>query len=232
MDEDVPLVVPEVNKEIIKNFKTIASPNCVVIPVAIFLHAVGVEDIEFVNITTYQSVSGAGKQAMAAFFKEIKSSYMKPVQNGMFYDEPMAFNIIPAIGKLDEDGNCDEEIKINQELHKIFKQNKTMQIIATTMRVPVTIGHLISLTFKTTKQLTHQEILKKMNAIGINYNEKICTPLMAAKENTVFACRLRNHLHNQEASYFWSVVLICDNLRKGGALNAWQIAKEMIGEPL
>lgn len=222
MDEDVPLVVPEINMQELLNKKIVASPNCVTIPVAIFMHALRGFDFEHINITTYQSVSGAGRKAMDAFFREMKASNTKTIKHGMLYEDPMAYNVIPSIGEIDELGNCDEENKIVQELKKILPETKNTLIMATTMRVPTTIGHLISLNFKLSKNVEAKKLISNMEKLGIVYLEKNCTPLMAAYEDLIFACRLRAH-----APKFWSVVLVCDNLRKGGALNAWQIIEEM-----
>lgn len=227
MCDDIPLVVPEVNANHLHEKRVAASPNCAVIPVAMFLHAVRDCHPSFVNVVTYQSVSGAGSNALSAFFKEVKSSNMQTLKKGMYYDDPMAFNVIPAIGEIDEEsGSCDEEIKIVQELHKILETDESkMQVVASVARVPVAVGHMMSVTFKLEKEASYQKILKAMAAVGIVYMPRLCTPLMAAQEDDAFACRLRKHANN-----VWSVVLVADNLRKGGALNAWQIAKIMLGE--
>lgn len=226
MDEEIPLVVPEVNADAMHGH-VFASPNCVVIPIAMFLNAVVEYEILNVNIASYQSVSGAGTAAMHAFFKEIKSSSMNALNHGLYYKDPMAFNVIPAIGAINEDGHCDEEVKIKQELKKILhgKIDAEMPIAATTVRVPVTIGHSIALNFILNKPVKKDQIVKLLSEHSVTYSEGLITPLIAAKEDVVFACRLRNNGANN-----WSVMLVCDNLRKGGALNAWQIVQKQIGD--
>ncbi len=228
MDSDVPLVVPEVNGDKLNSVKVVASPNCVAIPVAIFLHAIREFGPTFVNVVTYQSVSGAGSKAMSAFFKEIKFSNMQALKHGMYYDDPMAFNVIPAIGEFEEHGNCDEEIKIVQELHKILDTDElSMQIIASVARVPVTVGHMATITFRLNENCNMQRMMKAIGDVGIVYLPGMATPLIAAQEDSVFACRLRKHENNM-----WSITLVCDNLRKGGALNAWQIAKKILSDKI
>lgn len=221
MDANIPLIVPEVNIEQCKDKKIISSPNCVAIPTAVFLKSIEKFEPEFVNITTYQSVSGAGYKALDAFFKEVKSFDINPLKKGLIQEHPMAFNVIPSIGEINEEGNCDEEIKITQELKKILN-NQELCITATCMRVSTTISHLISLNFKLKQEAKTEQIINKMKKFNIIYSENLITPIMAAHENTVFACRLRYH-----GLKTWSVILICDNLRKGGALNALEIAQHI-----
>jgi len=220
MDENIPLIIPEVNGNEIGDNKIIASPNCIVIPVAMFLNTIAKFEIEYINLSTYQAISGAGKKAMEAFFKEIKMSYMKTLQHGLLYEDPMAFNIIPQIGELDENGIADEEKKIVQELHKILKTEYL--ITATCMRVPVSIGHTISLNFKLSRDVDIKKMIKNIEKNNIIYSNKSVTPIMAAREDAVYAHRLRKHANN-----VWSVIIVCDNLRKGGALNAVEIADRM-----
>ncbi len=224
MHDDVPLIVPEVNMDDIKGSKIIASPNCIAIPLAIFLHAIRNLNIHNVICSTYQSVSGAGKKAMDAFFRELKDTLMRSVKTGQLFEHPMACNVIPAIGAIDENGFCDEEIKIKEELKKILKVDYPINVTA--MRVPVLVGHLISLTFEVTKHVSMDHIKKLLEVGGISYTEGLVTPVIASSEDDIFASRLRyNGEHDKVHSY--SVVIVCDNLRKGGALNALEIADKL-----
>jgi len=225
LEKDVALIVPEINMEESEGKKIIASPNCVVIPVAMFLSAIKEFVCLDVNITTYQSISGAGKQAMDAFFKELKIFQIKNMYQGLFYKDPMAFNIISAIGEIDEQGFSQEELKIEQELRKILKLD--CAICVTSMRVPVMRVHTISLNFTLQKDVTIEQIIKKIEQIGILYYNLPVASLTIAGENTVIACRLRKHGKN-----LYSIILMCDNLLKGGALNAFQIFERLLENAL
>lgn len=221
-NDDIPLIIADVNISKIKESdKIISSPNCNVIPISIFLNAIKKFGFKNLAITTMQSVSGAGTKAMHAFFREIKASAMHPVKEGMFFDHPMAFNLITAIGDIDENDNIsEEELKIKQELNKIFEEK--INISVTTVRVPVTKAHTISLTFELKNFASIKDIKKEMQNSGIEYSDKIVTPLMIEHEDCVFASRLRHDYGN-----VYSIVLLCNNLRKGGALNAIEIAKKI-----
>jgi len=222
MNDEVPLVVPEVNGDLTNGKKIIASPNCVVIPVSIFLKTVLNYGLKSVVLSTYQSVSGAGVNAMNGFFREMKATCMKPLYEGLVYKHPMMCNVIPAIGAVDEHNECDEEVKIKEELRKVLAL-PDLQLSVTSMRVPVLIGHMVSLTFTLEQYVTPERLIKKMTDIGIQYSMDLVTPIMAASEDCVFACRLRYDGQNT-----YSIVIVCDNLRKGGALNALQIAKKVL----
>jgi aspartate-semialdehyde dehydrogenase len=219
LDSDVPLVVDQVNDNLIENHRIIASPNCNVIPIATFLKAVDSE-IQHLNIATYQSVSGAGKKAIDAFFKEVKASMMENLQHGLLFEHPLAFNVIPAIGDIEENGNSDEENKVCLELRKIFPEMHC-PIIATCVRVSSVLSHLISLNFQLKAHVNKESLIKKMEKVGIVYSNNFVTPIMAANEEAIFACRLREHENN-----WYSIILVADNLRAGGALNAFKIAQQ------
>lgn len=224
MQNDVPLVVPEVNADELANSKVISSPNCVVIPTAVCLSAFIKYGIENLNLTTCQSVSGAGKSAMSAFFKEMKASSMQSLSKGLYYEHPMALNVITSIGELHDNGSCEEEVKIEQELRKIFEKDlKKTDLSVTTMRVPVAIGHLVSVNVKLKKPAQKDKLIRSLEKLGVVYSDNPTTPLMCAGEDVIFASRLRSH---DEMN--WSFTINCDNLRKGGGLNAWQIATALI----
>lgn len=222
MNEDVPLIVPEVNGHLIAGARVIASPNCIVIPLVMFLKTVVGYGLKSAIISTYQSISGAGINAMNGFFKEMKATHMKPLHKGFVYEHPMICNVIPAIGTVEENNECDEEIKIKEETRKILDL-PSLQMSVTSVRVPVLIGHMISLTFILEKEVSKDKLIKAMEEIGIQYSDNIVTPIMSAAENSVFASRLRYDGNNT-----YSIILVCDNLRKGGALNALQIAQKAL----
>lgn len=221
---EIPLIIPEINIDEIAGRKIIASPASITVPIAVLLKALQKWNLTNVNLATYQSISGAGAKAMDMFFREVKGSF-QGAQNGLLYEEPMAFNIIPYIGLIDEQDFCDEENKLVQEVRKILKINieNEVQISATCARVPVVIGNSVAVNFTIKTKVEKETIIKAMNSIGIYYSYNPISTLSVAREDLIFACRLKRH-----SDFNWSVWITCDNLRKGSALNSFQIAQAII----
>lgn len=232
MNKDIPLVVPEVNPNDLKNFKkkkVIANPNCSTIQMVVALKPIDdLFSIKRVIVSTYQSTSGAGKLAMEELFHQTLDVYKnKPLKNNIF-SKRIAFNIIPHIDDFLESGDTKEEMKMVNETQKIM--GKKIEIFSTCVRVPVFVGHGESIYLETDKNIDLKKLvtkLKKINSISL-VDEKIdggyVTPDESAGEDNVFLSRLRLG-RNKKSLGFW---VVADNLRKGAALNSVQIAELLI----
>lgn len=232
MDPDVPLVVPEVNKHDLKKHKgIIANPNCSTIQMVVVLKPVhDAAKIKRVVVTTFQSVSGTGKKAMDELlqqttdilnFKEIKCNV---------YPHQIAFNVLPHIDKFLENGYTKEEMKMVNETQKIMGDN-SIRLTATTVRVPVFRCHSESVNIETEKKITPNEVRallsKTSGVIVFDAPEKNVYPLavdVAGKDET-YVGRIREDESIENGINLW---VVSDNLRKGAALNAVQIAEELI----
>lgn len=232
MDPQVPLVVPEVNPHDLKWHKgIIANPNCSTIQMVVALKPIhDVAKIKRVVVTTFQSVSGTGKKAMDELlqqtvdllnFKEIKIQV---------YPHQIAFNVLPHIDKFLENGYTKEEMKMVNETKKIMG-DPSIKVTATTVRVPVFRGHSESVNIETERKLTAQEvreILSKAPGIVVIDNpekNEYPLPIYASGKDEVFVGRVREDESIENGINLW---VVSDNLRKGAALNAVQIAEELI----
>mgnify|MGYP001085795230 CR=1 FL=1 len=232
MDPEVPLVVPEVNPHDLKWHKgIIANPNCSTIQMVVALKPIhDVAKIKRVVVTTFQSVSGTGKKAMDELlqqtvdllnFKEIKIQV---------YPHQIAFNVLPHIDKFLENGYTKEEMKMVNETKKIMGDS-SIRVTATTVRVPVFRGHSESVNIETEKKITAQEVKELLSAapgiVVIDNPEKneYPLPIYASGRDEVFVGRIREDESIENGINMW---VVSDNLRKGAALNAVQIAEELI----
>lgn len=236
MYDDVPLIVPEVNGKILKNFKSgiIANPNCCSIPLAILLNSfsnLAGFKIKKVSTATYQSVSGAGTAGMNELLAQTKEKFgfeSKDEKKDSVFEHQIAFNCIPKIGELRIDGYTSEEWKIMNEPLKILN-NHTMKISATCVRVPVFVGHaqVVNIEFEGSDELDYNEVYEiidsnpHINLYG-NDNLEIITSIDVIKEEYSFVNRLRIDKSVKRGITLW---LAGDNLYKGGSLNAVQIAE-------
>jgi aspartate-semialdehyde dehydrogenase len=232
-NDDVPLIVPEVNPEAIAGYKKlniIASPNCNTIPIAVGLKpiydAVGIARI---NVATYQSVSGTGKEAMAELTNQSRQVLDNlPVQSSV-YPQQIAFNVLPHIDDFLENGYTREEMKIVWEMRKIFN-DPNLAINPTAVRVPVYCGHSAAVHIETKDKLTAKQAEKLlMNAPGVHLitgQYPYPTPVLdAAGKDKVYVGRVRDDISFDKGLNFW---IVADNLRKGAALNAVQIANQLV----
>jgi aspartate-semialdehyde dehydrogenase len=233
MENDVPLVVPEVNSQELKNHKGIvANPNCAVIQLVLVLKPLRqITRIKRVIVSTYQSVSGAGGKAMQELDRQTRS-----ILNGVkafpmeIFPRQIAFNLIPAIPQKDPflwNGFTSEEEKIIQETKKILSDH-TMKISATCVRVPVFVGHSESLFLELSDQHGLEELIEVLRkAPGVKFlpENRYITPLEVAGRDEVFVGRLRKERDFDNSFSMW---IVADNLRKGAALNAIQIAERLI----
>ena len=232
MDPDVPLVVPEVNSDDLKNIKKriIANPNCSTIQMVMVLKPLhNLVPIKRVVVSTYQSTSGAGRLAMDELFDQTKSIFgNNPIKKKSFTKQ-IAFNVIPHIDSFLEDGKTKEEWKMEVETQKIM--DESIKVTATCVRVPVFIGHGESVNIEFEKEITEdklRDILKKSPGISVvdfRKDEGYVTPEECAGEDKVYVSRIRKDNTLKNAISLW---VVADNLRKGAALNAIQIGEELI----
>ena len=235
MDKDVPLIVPEVNANALKGFKTgiIANPNCCVIPLAAVLKPLdNAVRIKRIIVSTYQSVSGAGKAAMDELYGQTKAKFVWQQLEPQIFPNPIAFNLFPQIGNFREDGYTEEEYKIAQELKKVL--GKHINSTVTCVRVPVFVSHSMSVNIEFENKLDAseaEELLYEADGVVVNSLEnemKYTTPVQAVEHDDIFVARIRNDPSHENCINLW----ICtDNLRKGAAVNAVQIAEAVIGKP-
>jgi aspartate-semialdehyde dehydrogenase len=237
MDPDVPLIVPEVNADAVASFakkNIIANPNCSTAQLVVALkplHDKAV--IRRVVVATYQSVSGAGKDGMDELFAQTKAVYTASELVAKKFPKRIAFNVIPEIDVFMEDGYTKEEWKMMMETKKIL--DPKIKLTATCVRVPVFIGHSEAVTIEFEKPITPDEargILR--NAPGCLVIDKhepggYVTPYESAGEDATYISRIREDATVENGLQLWCV---SDNLRKGAALNAVQIAECLINRKL
>src|SRR5712672_670177 len=237
MDPDVPLIVPEVNADAVSGFvkkNIIANPNCSTAQLVVALkplHDKAV--IKRVVVSTYQSVSGAGKDAMDELFSQTKAVYTNSELINKKFPKRIAFNVIPEIDVFMEDGYTKEEWKMMMETKKIL--DPKIKLTATCVRVPVFVGHSEAVTIEFENPISPDEardILR--NAPGCLVIDKhepggYVTPYEAAGEDATYISRIREDATVENGLVLWCV---SDNLRKGAALNAVQIAECLINRKL
>ncbi|MFN7038433.1 MAG: aspartate-semialdehyde dehydrogenase [Alphaproteobacteria bacterium] len=233
MEKDIPLIIPEVNPEDLKLYKKtniIANPNCSLIQLLVALKPLeDISEIKRIVLSTYQSTSGAGKTAMDELYNQTKNIYLYQECQPNKFPKQIAFNILPQIGSFLEDGSTEEEQKIVNEAKKIMGIN--IQVSATCVRVPVFIGHSISANIEFYDKITIKEVKKALkNANGVELIDRLTdggyiTPIECVKEDAVYVSRVREDFSQPNSISMW---IVSDNLRKGAALNAIQIAEELI----
>ncbi len=237
MEPDVPLVVPEVNPEAIARYtkrNIIANPNCSTIQMVVALKPLHDEyRIKRVVVSTYQSVSGAGKEAMDELFNHTKSSFVFEQSPPQQFTKEIAFNCIPHIDKFMDDGSTKEEWKMVVETKKIL--DPAIKVHATCVRVPVFISHGEAVNVEFERPVTAGEaraLLREspgIEVVDVREDGGYITPLECAGEDAVFVSRIRKDPTVEHGLSFWCA---SDNLRKGAALNAVQIAETLIAQGL
>jgi len=232
MKENVPLVVPEVNAEDIRqNEGIIANPNCCAIPLAVALNplkkAVG---LERVLVSTYQSASGAGRALVDELEEQTRAIADGKEPPVVAYPYQLAYNVVPGGWRLETDGYNEEEVKIVNETRKILHEPE-LRITATCVRVPVPVGHGESVFLETTEKITADDarVLLGM-APGVIVQDDpqaklYPTPHGVVGKDEVFVGRIREDSSTRNGLLLW---IVSDNLRKGAALNAVQIAEQAI----
>jgi aspartate-semialdehyde dehydrogenase len=233
MESDVPLIVPEVNSGALAGYSKrniVANPNCSTAQLVMALKPLhDVFKINRVVVSTYQSVSGAGSTGMDELFNQTRAIYVNdPVENKEF-TKKIAFNCIPHIDMFMDDGFTREEWKMTAETRKIL--DPSINVVAHCVRVPVFIGHAEAVFIETNKPIDEQvarDVLSSFpGVIIVDHREDggYVTPEECAGEDGVYISRLRRDPTVKNGLVFWCV---SDNLRKGAALNAVQIAETLI----
>ncbi len=233
MDENTPLIVPEVNGHLLRNLSKgslIANPNCAMIQLAVSL--VPLEKffgLSKVYVSTYQSVSGAGQKGIEDLSRQTKTNDAPGKPN--YLPRPIAFNLIPAIDKLDPSGWCFEEIKLIQELKKVLAKPE-LDVFAHTIRVPVYNCHSETVTVELKKEISLEEAHHAFQSqtglklVQENTYDSLPTPRDCVLQRDVFVARVRIPF-GEKASKTLSYWNVSDNLVKGAAWNAVQIAEEL-----
>jgi len=230
MDPDVPLIVPEVNPDavnLVRRKNIIANPNCSTMQLVVALKPLhDVARIKRVVVSTYQSVSGAGKEGMDELWNQTKAVFVLGPSEPKKFPKQIAFNVIPFVGAFGDDGYTDEEAKMWNETHKIL--DPSIKLTVTCVRVPVFVGHSEAVNIEFETPLDEDEardILR--NAPGVVVIDKrdetgYMTPKESQGEFGVYVSRIRNDPTIENGLNMW---VVSDNLRKGAALNAVQIAQ-------
>ena len=235
MDPDIPLVVPEVNPEALRLFarrRIIANPNCSTIQMVVALKPLHDEwKIKRVVVATYQSVSGAGKEGMDELFAHTKKVFVHEQDKPEQFTKEIAFNCIPHIDRFMDDGSTKEEWKMVVETQKIL--DPSIAVHATCVRVPVFIGHGEAVNVEFEKPVTAGEARAALReapgveVVDVREDGGYVTQLECAGEDAVYVSRIRKDPTVAHGLSFWCV---SDNLRKGAALNAVQIAEELVAQ--
>jgi len=230
MDPDVPLIVPEVNPDDVsyagkKNI--IANPNCSTAQLVVALKPLHDRArIKRVVVATYQSVSGAGKEGMDELWDQTKGVFVLGAPEPKKFPKQIAFNVIPFIGSFNEDGYTDEEAKMWNEVHKMI--DPSIKLTVTCVRVPVMVGHSEAVNIEFHDPIDEDEardLLRESPGLIVidQRNDKgYMTPKEVQGEFPVFVSRIRNDTTVENGLNLW---VVADNLRKGAALNAVQIAE-------
>ena len=233
MDKDVPLIVPEVNSDKLSMFKNkniIANPNCSTIQMVVALKPLHENfNIKRVIVSTYQSVSGAGKAPMDELISQTKEYLEEKKINSKNFTKQIAFNLIPHIDEFKEEGYTREEWKMIYETKKIL--DPKINLTATCVRVPVMVSHAESLNVEFEKSFDIKkvrDVLDKADGCKVvdeRKNGGYTTPVEAENKNFTFISRIRKDNSRDNALNMW---VVSDNLLKGAALNTVQIAEKLI----
>ncbi len=237
MEPGVPLVVPEVNGAALAGYakkNIIANPNCSTIQMVMALKPLhDLQPIKRVVVSTYQSVSGAGRLAMDELFNQTKGIYVNDLPVKEQFTKQIAFNVIPHIDEFMDDGSTREEWKMTAETRKILDPD--IAVHATCVRVPVFVGHAEAVNIEFEQPVTVEEARKAMkdfpgvSVVDYRQDEGYVTPQEVQGEDNVFVSRVRKDPTVENGLSLWCVG---DNLRKGAALNAVQIAEMLVAEYL
>lgn len=234
MENDIPLVVPEVNAEDAKNMprRIIANPNCTTIQMVVALKPIEkLSHIKRIHVATYQAASGAGAAAMDELFEQTKQvvAGQEPTVNKFAYQ--LAFNIIPQVDVFLENGYTKEEMKMYNETRKIMHSD--VEVSATCVRIPVMRAHSEAIWIETERELSTDEVRNAfakgegLVLIDEPANKKYPMPLFVADQDPVFVGRIKKDISNPKGMSFWCVG---DQIRKGAALNAVQIMEYLMKE--
>lgn len=241
LEKKVPLVVPEVNKDkITKHRGIIANPNCTTIQALVALGGIYKKfGLKKIILTSFQATSGAGKSAASGLWEEIKEIAKNNDNRGfdnlnkrisgkpLGFNHQIAFNVLPQIGSFSDDNYTAEEWKVVKETHKIF-DNKSIKVSATCVRVPVFTSHSEAIYFTPKERVSLSDletVLKESKGVIYLPSTEYSLPLDVEGKDEVFVGRLRRDPFEKNSFWLWCVA---DNLRKGAALNAVQIAENLV----
>jgi len=232
MDPNVPLVVPEVNAHALKGHAgIIANPNCSTIQMMVALKPIyDVYGIDKIVVSTYQAVSGAGDKAIHELKTQTNEVLTEKEMTKQAFPHQIAFNVIPQIDVFEENGFTKEEMKMVNETHKIL-EDASIEVTPTCVRVPVVFGHSESVYIETSKSFDLKkvkELLAKAPGISVvdnPENKEYPMPIDAEGQYDTYVGRLRRDLFHENGLNMW---VVSDNVLKGAALNAVQIAEELI----
>jgi len=237
MEPDVPLVVPEVNPKALAGYakrNLVASPDCTTVQMVMALKPLhDIAKVKRVVVSTYQSVSGAGREAMDELFTQTRGIFVNDAIKKERFTKQIAFNVIPHIDAFMPDGSTREEWKLAAEARKILDGD--IAVTATCVRVPVFIGYAAALTIEFERAIDVEDAraaLKRfpgMTVIDRRLDEGYVTPVEVAGEDQVYVSRIRRDPTVKHGLSLW---VVADNLRKGAALNAVQIAEMLVKGPL
>lgn len=234
LNDDVPLVVPEINKEDVKKHKgIIANPNCSTIIALVAINELNkYSKVKRMIVSTYQAVSGAGSKGISELNEQVKDIINDKEVITSAFPYQIAYNLIPQIGDFDENGYSQEEMKLQNEGRKIL-HNNDLNVNCTCVRVPVYRSHSESITIETENEITPEkarELLK--NADGVKLiddpqNKQYPMPLYTADQDLIFVGRIRKDMSCDNSLSLWCSG---DQIRKGAATNAVQIAEVLISD--
>jgi len=235
MKKDIPLIVPEINFDVLGryNSKIISNPNCSTIQMVMVLKPLhDTFGLQEVVVSTYQATSGAGQKGVDELMEQTELVLHGKTATSHHFKRQIAFNIIPQIDEFSSSGYTKEELKMMNETKKILDKSDII-ITATCVRVPVIVGHAVSVFARFDKpvdiQLAYQ-VLSNFPGVKIIDNPEryeYATPIDCASKNDVYVSRLRKHPDMENALSFWCVA---DNVRKGAALNAIQIVQRLVAQ--
>ena len=236
MDQRCPLVVPEVNPQALKSHKgIIANPNCSTIQMVVALKPLhDAAGIKRIVVSTYQAVSGTGQKAVAELENQVRDLFSMKEPEALIYPHQIAFNCLPHIDVFMENEYTKEEMKMVEETNKIM-EDPSIRTTATCVRVPVFYGHSESVNIETVKKLSAREaraILSQAPGVKVldNPSEKIYPmPILAAGSDLTYVGRIREDESIERGLNMW---IVADNIRKGAAVNAVQIAELLLSERL
>ena len=234
-DEDIPLVVPEINGDLLKGLKPgsiISNPNCSTIQMLIAIAPIhAAAGIDRVNVSTYQSVSGAGSKGMEELARQTMARLSFKDAEPSVFAQPIAFNAIPMIDAMQENDYTREEMKLHWETQKILRDD-AISVNATAVRIPVFYGHSEAVHLETREDIDLDAVRDAMNKApglvlvdSLKPKDQVTAVTHAAGKDEVFVSRLRRDLSHPRGINMW---VVGDNVRKGAALNAVQILKMMV----
>ena len=232
-DQEIPLIVPEVNSEELPKFKNkniIANANCSVIPIVVALKPLhDLYDVRRIVASTYQSVSGAGKAGMDELLSQTREILQNKKVQSKNFTKQIAFNAIPHIDSFLENGSTKEEQKNHDEIKKILDDK--INVTSTCVRIPVLVSHSISINVEFKKKHNLNEIKKILSSspgckvIDEHVDGGYITPIEAENKYETFVSRIRQDTSQENSINMW---IVSDNLLKGAALNAVEIAEALI----